>query len=132
MEAKFYYVYFHPIVSEDENSPPTHVVVIRNGLMYTFDLYQSSELLSPPEILQRLEDIVERSEHKSGLGLGALTALPRDDWADMRDHLCHLDERNRRNLRTIEQALGVYAFDNENVENLTEVKFVHENLHSKL
>ena len=71
-------------------------------------------------------------ERRSGLGLGALTALPRDDWADMRDHLCHLDERNRRNLRTIEQALGVYAFDNENVENLTEVKFVHENLHSKL
>ncbi|CAF1051449.1 unnamed protein product [Adineta ricciae] len=108
------------MVSEDENSPPTHVVVIRNGLMYTFDLYQAGELLSPPEILRRLEDIMGRSEHKSGLGLGALTALPRDDWADVRDHLCHLDERNRRNLQTIEQALGVYAFDNENVENLTE------------
>lgn len=75
---------FYKIVSEDSQSPPTHIVVIRNGRLFTFDLYQSNKLLTPPEILQRLESIVEQSNQNPGVGLGALTALPRDDWAEVK------------------------------------------------
>ncbi|CAF4750516.1 unnamed protein product [Rotaria sp. Silwood1] len=108
-------------VSEDIQSPPTHVIVIRNGHLFTFDLYESKKLLTPPEILLRLEDIVKRSDQNPGLGLGALTALPRDEWAEIRDHLCDINEQNKINFQMIEQALLVYALDDDNPENLTEL-----------
>ena len=73
--TSFIFINFHHIVSEDAKSPPTNIVVIRNGNMYNFDLYQYGELLTPPAILQRLEDIMKRSEEKSGLGLGALNII---------------------------------------------------------
>ncbi|CAF4910009.1 unnamed protein product, partial [Rotaria sp. Silwood2] len=109
-------------VSEDIQTPPTHIVIIRNGHLFTFDLYESKKLLTPPEILRRLEDIVKQSDKSSGLGLGALTALPRDEWADIHDHLCQINEQNKINFQIIEQALLVYALDNDNPENLTEVE----------
>ncbi|CAF3492794.1 unnamed protein product [Rotaria socialis] len=108
-------------VSEDPQRPPTHVVVMRNGHMFMFDLYESNKLLTPPEILKRLEDIVQQSDQSPGLGLGALTALPRDEWAEVRDHLYEMNEQNKINFQRIEQALLVYGFDNENAENLTEL-----------
>ncbi|CAF2098170.1 unnamed protein product [Rotaria magnacalcarata] len=107
-------------VSEDPRRPPTHVVVMRNGHMFMFDLYESNKLLTPPEILKRLEDIVQQSDQSPGLGLGALTALPRDEWTKVRDHLYEMNEQNKINFQRIEQALLVYGFDNENAENLTE------------
>lgn len=73
-------------VSEDARSPPTHTVVIRNGHLFTFDLYDSERLLTPPEIRQRLEAIVQQSERCPGLGVGALTALPRDEWAEVKEN----------------------------------------------
>ncbi|CAF3009700.1 unnamed protein product [Rotaria sp. Silwood2] len=108
-------------VSEDVQTPPTHIVIIRNGHLFTFDLYESKKLLTPPEILRRLEDIVKQSDKSSGLGLGALTALPRDEWTDIHDHLCQINEQNKINFQIIEQALLVYALDNDNPENLTEL-----------
>ncbi|CAF3947030.1 unnamed protein product [Rotaria sp. Silwood2] len=108
-------------VSEDIQTPPTHIVIIRNGHLFTFDLYESKKLLTPPEILRRLEDIVKQSDKSSGLGLGALTALPRDEWTDIHDHLCQINEQNKINFQIIEQALLVYALDNDNPENLTEL-----------
>ncbi len=57
--------------------------MIRNGHLFTFDLYESNRLLTPPEILQSLEKIVQQSDQYPGLGLGALTALPRDEWAEV-------------------------------------------------
>ncbi|CAF3609815.1 unnamed protein product [Rotaria sp. Silwood1] len=108
-------------VSEDVQTPPTHVVVIRNGHLFTFDLYESKKLLTPPEILQKLDDIVKQSNQSPGLGLGALTALPRDEWAEIRDHLCEINEQNKINFQMIEQALLVYALDDDNPENITEV-----------
>ncbi|CAF1274412.1 unnamed protein product [Adineta steineri] len=111
-------------VSEDEKSPPTHVIVIRNGHIYTFNLYESKKLLTPPEILERLKDISQRSDQSIGLGLGALTALPRDEWAEIRDHLCQIDEQNKTNLQSIEQALLVFALDDDNPENFTELAHI--------
>ncbi|CAF3361857.1 unnamed protein product [Rotaria sp. Silwood2] len=108
-------------VSEDIQTPPTHVVIIRNGHLFTFDLYESKKLLTPPEILRKLEDIVKQSDHSSGLGLGALTALPRDEWAEIRHHLCQMNEQNKINFQIIEQALLVYGLEDENAENLTEL-----------
>ncbi|CAM4777815.1 unnamed protein product [Rotaria magnacalcarata] len=108
-------------VSEDPRRPPTHVVVMRNGHMFMFDLYESNKLLTPPEILKRLEDIVQQSDQSPGLGLGALTVLPRDEWTKVRDHLYEMNEQNKINFQRIEQALLVYGFDNENAENLTEL-----------
>lgn len=35
-----------------------------------------------------------------------------------------MNEQNRINLKTIESALMVYVFENENAEDLNEVKFV--------
>ncbi|CAF5142459.1 unnamed protein product, partial [Rotaria magnacalcarata] len=87
---------------------------------FMFDLYESNKLLTPPEILKRLEDIVQQSDQSPGLGLGALTALPRDEWTKVRDHLYEMNEQNKINFQRIEQALLVYGFDNENAENLTE------------
>lgn len=70
------------IVSEDPRPPPTHTVVFANGHIFTFDLYDSNRLLTLPEISLRLEKIIEQSR-QPGQGIGALTALPRDDWADV-------------------------------------------------
>ncbi|CAF4418829.1 unnamed protein product, partial [Adineta steineri] len=90
------------------------------GHIYKFDLYESKKLLTLPEILERLKDISQRSDQTIGLGLGALTALPRDEWAEIRAHLCQIDEQNKRNLQIIEQALLVFALDDDNPENFTE------------
>ena len=57
--------------------------MIRNGRFFTFDLYESNRLLTPPEILQYLKKIVQLSDQYPGSGLGALTALPRSEWAEV-------------------------------------------------
>ena len=80
-----FFVGFVLIVSEDAQSPPTHTVVFCNGHIFTFDLYDSNRLLTLPEICQRLEKIVQQSK-EPGQGIGALTALPRDDWADVNEN----------------------------------------------
>lgn len=77
------FLFYNYIVSEDEQSPPTHVVIIRNGHIFTFDLYGTKKLLTPPEILKKLEEIVKRNDQSPGIGLGALTVLPRDEWAEV-------------------------------------------------
>lgn len=64
--------------------PPTNIVILRHGRIFTFELYVSNKILTPPEILKRLQDIVEQSNQSSGVGIGALTALPRDEWAEVK------------------------------------------------
>lgn len=84
------FLLFALIVSEDARPPPTHTVVFSNGHIFTFDLYDSNRLLTLPEICQRLEKIIEQSR-QPGQGVGALTALPRDDWADVSEREICLD-----------------------------------------
>lgn len=122
MEMREVFLYF--VVSEDEQLPPTHVVVFSNGRIFTFDLYDSKRLLTPNEIREKLDEISQLSQTARGIGLGALTALPRDDWAEIRQHLCRINEENRTNLNLIETALLVYAFESENANDLTEVEIL--------
>ena len=62
------------------------MIVIRNGRFFTFDLYESNRLLTPSEIHLKLENIIKQSDQYPGLGLGALTALPRDEWAEVNSY----------------------------------------------
>ena len=57
----------------------------------------------------------------SGVGIAAMTSLPRDRWADARKHLLSLSEENVNKLHQIESAVHVLCLDSATPTTLTEI-----------
>lgn len=114
--------------TESQGDTPRHAIVMYKERIFTFDCVDEDyEILTPPEISQQLQKIKDFCKtHPQGQGVGALTALERTPWAEMRSRLMALHPENFHYLRTIETAIFVATLDDANPT--SEVELFQESL----
>jgi carnitine O-palmitoyltransferase 2 len=90
-----------------------HILVIKDGQFYTFDLLdESGNLKSPEDIYSNLSHIANQPKpSKDFLSVSELTTANRDFWAAEREHLVKLSERNQRNLSKLDSSMFALCLD---------------------
>lgn len=97
-----------------------HIVVQRGSKFYKFDvLKQDGSAVSDEQILANIDAILAQpltvgSAEKPGVGL--MTTLNRDTWADARDHLISSSGVNKASLEAIDSALFVVSLEHTSPE----------------
>lgn len=87
-----------------------HVVVLRKGNMYVFDVVDGDgSWLKPAEIQAHLEHILADPTPEAAFPVGILSLENRDVWAHLRDKLIHCG--NADNLRIVESAIFCLSLD---------------------
>lgn len=108
-----------------------HVLVLRNGQFYTFDLIDhDGNLLAPEYVYANLHHIANLShDTKDLLSISELTSDDRNVWAKERDHLISLSSRNRQNLEKLDSALFALCLDDKTFQQEQEIDGAHNFLH---
>ena len=99
--------------------PPSqsqHVVVMRNGRFYEVPLMWNGRLLTPPELEQRFQSIMDDDKDDSETPeshrlLPAMTGVNRTQWATFRDTHILRNATNRHTLMRIDAAAVVLVFE---------------------
>uniref|UniRef100_UPI00358EA458 carnitine O-palmitoyltransferase 2, mitochondrial isoform X2 n=1 Tax=Myxine glutinosa TaxID=7769 RepID=UPI00358EA458 len=90
-----------------------HVLVMRRGHLYTFDLLdERGDILSPLQILARFQYIISDPSPWPRHPLGFLTTERRDTWAALRQRL--LETGNSAALKSLDSAVLCFCLDEEN------------------
>ncbi|XP_077978570.1 peroxisomal carnitine O-octanoyltransferase-like [Glandiceps talaboti] len=99
--------------TESEGPCPSHVIIFRNGHMFSLDIIdENGEPVTAPEIQNQLAYIKSKCEGQPAApGIGALTALDRTTWAETRQHLIEIDPDNRKGLHAIETSIICMVMD---------------------
>ena len=96
---------------------PKHVVVQRGTKFYTFDvLTDCGDAVSEEQILAHIEAILAEplvTTADEALGVGLLTTLHRDAWADARLKLETTDGANQKSLEAIDRALFMVCLEHQ-------------------
>lgn len=95
--------------------------------MFTFDIILPDEsILTPQELAYQLLFIEKwcQSQERDGPGIGALTVTDRSLWAKNRHYLRALHPENAKIMDVIENAIGVYAFEDSEPLSHTDVSTV--------
>lgn len=98
----------------DKFSPAKHrhVLVMKNGQFYIFQLLgRDNQLLSPETIYANLKHIANLPLIGNFESISELTTANRDFWASEREHLVGLSEKNKRNLAHIDSSMFVLCLD---------------------
>lgn len=91
-----------------------HLLVMRNGNMYVFDIVdRDGNLVKPAEIQSHLKYILSDSTPAPAFPLGVLTSENRDVWAGLRDKL--IAAGNAEDLRVVDSALFCLCLDDESM-----------------
>ena len=91
-----------------------HIVVAYKNYFFKIPVYtESGEVLSPSQILDMLNHIVNETSGLSGAPVGVLTSDHRDTWATVYQKLVK-DKQNADSVKEIEEALFVVAIDRPN------------------
>ncbi|XP_029939584.1 carnitine O-palmitoyltransferase 2, mitochondrial [Salarias fasciatus] len=91
-----------------------HLLVMRKGNMYTFDILdRDGNLVSPAEIHSHLKYILSDTAPAAAFPLGYLTSENRDVWAALRDQL--VSAGNAEQLRAVDNALFCLCLDDEDM-----------------
>ena len=101
-----------------------NIVVMYRGYIFTFDILMPDEsILGPQELAYQLSFIEKwcTAQERDGPGIGALTVSDRSVWAKNREYLKSLHPDNAKNLDIIENAIGVYAFEDSEPLSQTDV-----------
>lgn len=97
----------------DENG--RHVLVIRKGNMYVFDVVdRDGNLLNPAEIQAHLNYILTDLTPAPAFPIAVLTSENRDVWASLRDKLVSCG--NADNLRTVDSAILCLSLDDTSIK----------------
>lgn len=97
-----------------------HVLVMRKGNMYVFDiLNRDGNLVKPAEILAHLQYILADSTPEPTFPLGFLTMENRDVWAILRNKL--VAAGNTEELHAIDSSLFCLCLDDETLTDLTHI-----------
>jgi len=96
------------------NTKGRHVLVIRNGNIFTFDaINEDGSLLPKDQIHANLSAIMDQSHSKAEHPLAVMTSEHRDTWASVRSHLVS-NPKNAQLLDHLDSALfGVFLDDRE-------------------
>ncbi|XP_044741579.1 carnitine O-palmitoyltransferase 2, mitochondrial [Chrysoperla carnea] len=104
-----------------------HILVMRNGHFYIFDVLNSlGEILPPEDILAKIKNVLDDPRPPNPLPLGILTTENRNVWATARHLLLKLG--NEKTLRLIDSALFNLVLDDDQILN-DNVKLVRHFLH---
>ncbi|XP_074524076.1 carnitine O-palmitoyltransferase 2, mitochondrial [Halichoeres trimaculatus] len=103
-----------------------HVLVMRKGNMYVFDIVdRDGNLVSPSEIQSHLKYILSDQTPEPAFPLGVLTSENRDTWAGLRDNL--IAAGNAEDLKVVDSALFCLALDDESMKD--HIHISHNMLH---
>lgn len=108
-----------------------HVLVIKNGQLYTFDILDQNGNLNTPEyIYANLHHIANQPKPDPGfMSITELTTSERNFWAAEREHLVNLSEKNKKNLSRLDSAVFALCLDDATFEQHQEVEGAHNFLH---
>lgn len=108
-----------------------HVLVLKGGEFYTFDLFdQDGNLLTPEYIYANLHHIAQQERPASDfLSISELTTSDRNFWANERDYLVNLSERNKKNLSLVDSAMFALCLDEVTFESHQIINAAHNFLH---
>ncbi|XP_042273468.1 carnitine O-palmitoyltransferase 2, mitochondrial [Thunnus maccoyii] len=103
-----------------------HLLVMRKGNMYVFDIVdRDGNLVKPADIQSHLKHILSDPTPAPAFPLGVLTSENRDVWAGLRDKL--LAAGNAEDLRMVDSALFCLCLDDENMKD--HIHISHNMLH---
>lgn len=111
---------FFTTAAEDKNCPST-VIILGNGKIFSFDIFNEGKLLSPQEIFQTLSIIDRKIKESKGNEIPVLTCDERTSWAKNRKHLMYLSIKNARHLQIIESSMMAFSFDDREPQSLADV-----------
>ncbi|WZL73294.1 choline/carnitine O-acyltransferase [Clostridiaceae bacterium 35-E11] len=98
-----------------------HIIVLCRGQIFTVDVFtDSGKIRSFLEIKDDLKYIMTISKRNQEEEIGILTAMNRNEWADTRDALLKIDERNEVSIEKIDKAIFALCLDDENPNTLEE------------
>ncbi|KAF8332392.1 acyltransferase ChoActase/COT/CPT [Cantharellus anzutake] len=110
------------------NSTSNHIVVIRRGQFYYFDVLDSASrpVLTERDILRNLHAIVTDADQTppsavATSAVGVLTTENRKHWAQLRQNLQHSSKRNKECLGVIDYALFMVCLDDATPESTAEL-----------
>ncbi|XP_028260185.1 carnitine O-palmitoyltransferase 2, mitochondrial [Parambassis ranga] len=103
-----------------------HLIVMRKGNMYAFDIVdRDGNLVKPAEIQSHLKYILSDSTPAPDFPLGVLTSENRDVWAGLREKL--IAAGNAEDLQIVDSALFCLCLDDESMQN--HIQISHNMLH---
>lgn len=117
-----------PRQNKDElltDTAKNHILVIYKGNFYTFPVFDQQNNIYQPEEIYAFFSYILKSDQKAEFSLGALTAENRNIWADIRERLVKLG--NKEALDQIDTAMFCIALDDCQVTDPTELS--HEFLY---
>ncbi|GAB0093404.1 carnitine O-palmitoyltransferase 2, mitochondrial [Sergentomyia squamirostris] len=93
---------------------PKHFIVLRKGNIYRLDVLDRDGNIEPAEVIlgrvQQLLDVSSRDAEPTH-PLGLMTTEHRDTWANLRQHLTSLSEKNQNNLKIIDSGIMCIYLD---------------------
>ncbi|KAI6232816.1 Carnitine O-palmitoyltransferase 2, mitochondrial [Aphelenchoides fujianensis] len=95
---------------------PRHVLVMRNGNLYTIDVFDADgSIRAPEEIHACLSRILSADERPADAAacVGSLTTLERNAWARARRELVAQSPQNAAAVRAVDDALFALCLDDE-------------------
>uniref|UniRef100_A0A3Q3W9A7 Choline/carnitine acyltransferase domain-containing protein n=1 Tax=Mola mola TaxID=94237 RepID=A0A3Q3W9A7_MOLML len=105
-----------------------HVLVMRKGNMYVFDVVdRDGNLVKPAEIQSHLKYILSDPTPAPAFPLGVLTSENRDVWADLRDKL--VAAGNAEDLQIVDSALFCLCLDEDSMRD--HIRMSHNMLHGE-
>lgn len=103
-----------------------HLLVMRKGNMYVFDIVdRDGNLVKPAEIQSHLKYILSDPTPAPAFPLGVLTSENRDVWAGLRDKL--IAAGNAEDLRVVDSAIFCLSLDDESMRD--HIHISHNMLH---
>eukprot|EP00095_Tigriopus_kingsejongensis_P002194 maker-scaffold966_size75752-snap-gene-0.18 protein:Tk02194 transcript:maker-scaffold966_size75752-snap-gene-0.18-mRNA-1 annotation:"AGAP008907-PA" len=88
-----------------------HIVVLKQGHFYAFDVLDSDgQILPPLYYLRSIRDIMGRQPKAASSGIGVFTTESRDVWSAMRTHLVE-ELGNGEALAKVDSALHIICLD---------------------
>ncbi|XP_071449222.1 carnitine O-palmitoyltransferase 2, mitochondrial isoform X1 [Hetaerina americana] len=100
-----------------QDTSAKHVLVLRKGEFYIFDVLDSEGNIFPPEvILANLKKVISMSDGQPPSPdhpVGILTTMERDSWAKARKHLKAISPQNETALKLVDSALFALILDDE-------------------
>ncbi|CAJ1059704.1 carnitine O-palmitoyltransferase 2%2C mitochondrial isoform X1 [Xyrichtys novacula] len=103
-----------------------HLLVMRKGNMYVFDIVdRDGNLVSPAEIQSHLKYILSDQTPAPAFPLGVLTSENRDTWAGLREKL--IAAGNSEDLQVVDSALFCLSLDDESMKD--HIHISHNMLH---
>ncbi|XP_068564047.1 carnitine O-palmitoyltransferase 2, mitochondrial-like [Cebidichthys violaceus] len=103
-----------------------HLLVMRKGNMYVFDIVdRDGNLVTPAEIQSHLKYILCDPMPAAAFPVGVLTSENRDVWAGLRDKL--ISAGNAEDLRIVDSALFCLSLDDESMKD--HIHIAHNMMH---